>query len=81
LYKDATEYASESGDKDLVEALLNYFVEHGNKECFSAMLYTCYDLIKPDTVLDLAWRNGMTDYAMPYLINIIREYTHKVTST
>ena len=42
------------------------------------MLNTCYDLIKPDVVLELAWRNGMTDYAMPFLINTIREYTTKV---
>lgn len=78
LYKDATEYASESGDKDLTESLLNYFVENSLKECFAAMLYTCYDLIKPDVALELAWRHGMTDYAMPYLINTIREYTGKV---
>jgi clathrin heavy chain len=78
LYKDAMEYTSEAADKDLAESLLNYFVEIGNKECFAGMLYTCYDLLKPDTVLELAWRNGMTDYAMPYLINIVREYTTKV---
>ena len=58
--------------------MLAYFVESKNKECFAAMLYTCYDLLKPDNVLELAWRNGFTDFAMPYLINIIREYTQKV---
>ena len=80
LYKDSIDYASESADKDLAESLLNYFVDKNLKECFAAMLYTCYDLIKPDVVLELAWRNGMTDYAMPFLINTIREYTVKVCS-
>ena len=60
--------------------MLTYFIETKNKDGFSAMLYTCYDLIKPDVVLELAWRHGMTDFAMPYLINIIREYTQKVCS-
>jgi len=78
LYKDAIEYAAESTNKELVEALLAYFIEQKNKECFAAMLYTCYDLLKPDAVLELAWRHGMTDFAMPYLINVLREYTQKV---
>jgi clathrin heavy chain len=58
--------------------LLAYFVENKNKECFAAVLYTCYDLLKPDAVMELAWRHGILDFAMPYLINIIREFTQKV---
>lgn len=43
--------ASQSGDRDIAEDLLRYFVEEGQRECFAACLYTCYDLIKPDVAL------------------------------
>jgi clathrin heavy chain len=78
LFKDAMEYAADSGNTDNAQALLEYFVEIGNKECFAACLFTCYDLIKPDVATELAWRNNMMDFAMPYLIQVMREYTDKV---
>lgn len=28
------------------------------------MLYACYDLIRPDVVLEVSWRNGLTDFTM-----------------
>merc|ERR1711935_1150449 len=49
-----------------------------NSECFAACLFTCYDLVKPDVVMELAWRNNITDFAMPYLIQVMREYINKV---
>ena len=57
----------QSGDRDIAEDLLRYFVEEGQRECFAACLYTCYDLIRPDTAMELAWRNGYTDFAMPFM--------------
>lgn len=78
MYKDAMETARESGAKDLCDELLKYFVDEGLKECFAACLYTCYDLITPDVALELAWRKGMLDFCMPYLIQVIREYTGRV---
>lgn len=40
------------------------------------MLYACYDLVPVDTVMELSWRHGLTDYTMvcpflPFLINDI----------
>jgi len=78
LYADAMKAAAESGDSDVVENILRYFVEQGNKECFAACLYACYDLVRPDVVMELAWRNGLTDFAMPYLVQVIKEYTSAV---
>jgi len=49
---------------------LRYFIESGLRECFAAALYTCYELLKPDVVLELAWTNGLTDFAMPFLIQV-----------
>mmetsp|Transcript_88548 Transcript_88548/g.255372 ORF Transcript_88548/g.255372 Transcript_88548/m.255372 type:complete len:1482 (+) Transcript_88548:892-5337(+) len=78
MYKDAMETAFESGNPELAESLLRYFVDNDMKECFAACLYTCYDLIRPDVGLELAWRKGMTDFAMPFLIQVLREYTSRV---
>jgi len=78
LYKDAIETAADSKDPVVVESLLRYFVSQENTECFAATLYTCYDFVKPDVALELAWRHKFLDFAMPYLIQIIREYTEKV---
>jgi clathrin heavy chain len=49
-----------------------------DKACFAATLYTCYDLIRPDTAVELAWRNGYTDYAMPFIIQYLRHLHDKV---
>lgn len=67
MYKDAIDTCAESGDADLTEELLRFFVSVQDRACFSAALYTCYDLIRPDTAIELAWRNGYTDFAMPYM--------------
>ncbi|KAG6533335.1 hypothetical protein ZIOFF_007202 [Zingiber officinale] len=78
LYKDAMETCSQSGDRELSEDLLVYFIEQGKKECFASSLFICYDLIRPDVALELAWMNNMIDFAFPYLLQFIREYTSKV---
>jgi len=78
LYKDAIETAAESKKSDIAESLLEYFVKEGLKECFSAALYTCYDSLRPDVVLEYAWRYKMIDFAFPFLIQVLREFTSKV---
>ncbi|KAK8955806.1 Clathrin heavy chain 2 [Platanthera guangdongensis] len=78
LYKDAMETSSQSGDRELSEELLVYFIEQGKKECFASCLFVCYELIRPDVALELAWMNNMIDFAFPYLLQFIREYTGKV---
>ncbi|XP_072934299.1 clathrin heavy chain isoform X2 [Epargyreus clarus] len=78
LYADAMEYAAESRQPEVAEALLDWFLERNNYECFSACLYQCYDLLKPDVVIELAWRHDIMDFAMPYLIQTVRELTTKV---
>lgn len=74
LWADAMECAADSKDQDLAELMLNYFVENGQKECFAACLFTCYELIRPDIVLELAWRHSLMDFAMPFMIQAFREF-------
>ncbi|CAG7723760.1 unnamed protein product [Allacma fusca] len=78
LYKDAMEYAAESKNAEIAEELLSWFLEKGNNDCFSACLFHCYDLLHPDVILELSWRNGIVDFAMPYLIQVLREYRTKI---
>jgi len=78
VYKDAMDTARDSGNQDLAEALVRYFDEAKLPDCFCACLYTCYDLIRPDVALELAWRSRNMDMAMPFLIQTLREYTGRV---
>lgn len=78
LYKDAMTYAGESRQIDIAEDLISWFLENGNNECFAACLFQCYDLLRPDVILELAWRHNIMDFAMPYMIQVMREYTSKV---
>ncbi|CAH0549246.1 unnamed protein product [Brassicogethes aeneus] len=78
LFRDAMEYASESRSQELAEELLAWFLERKAYDCFSACLYQCYDLLRPDVILELAWKHNITDFAMPYLIQVTRELTSKV---
>uniref|UniRef100_A0A672IPK5 Clathrin heavy chain 1-like n=1 Tax=Salarias fasciatus TaxID=181472 RepID=A0A672IPK5_SALFA len=77
LYKDAMQYASESKDIELAEELLAWFLKEDKKECFAACLFTCYDLLRPDVVLETAWRHNIMDFSMPYFIQVMREYLSK----
>ncbi|KAL0267213.1 UNVERIFIED_CONTAM: hypothetical protein PYX00_009551 [Menopon gallinae] len=78
LFKDAMEYAAESKNPELAEELLSWFLEKECFDCFAACLFQCYDLLHPDVILELAWRHNIMDFAMPYLIQVLREYTTKV---
>lgn len=78
LYKDAMAFACDSRDSDVAEGLLQWFLEINKTECFAATLFMCYDLLKPDVVLELAWRHNLIDFAMPYMIQVMKEYLNKV---
>jgi clathrin heavy chain len=78
MFQDAMETAAGSSDPAVAESLLRFFVEEGRKDCFAASLFTMYDLLKPDVVLELAYRSNMMDFALPYLVQCTRHYTDKV---
>merc|ERR1711907_143966 len=78
MYKDAMETAAESQSPELCEELLRFFVEQNRQDCFAASLYTMYDYLLPDVVLELAYRFNMMDYALPYMVQTVREYTGRV---
>jgi clathrin heavy chain len=78
MFKDAIDTAAMSNEREVSEDLLRHFVDIDDKACFTAALYSCYDLIRPDTVIELAWRNNMMDFAMPFMIQYMRHLHDKV---
>lgn len=44
------------------------------------MLYACYDLIRPDVVLEMSWRHGLHDFTMPYMINMLSQQVRTIES-
>ena len=78
MWADAMDSAAKSGDRDLAEDLLRFFVEKDIKGCFVATLYACYDLVRPDVVLELAWRNKLVDLIVPFMIQTIRETSSRI---
>jgi clathrin heavy chain len=75
FYKDAIETALESQNDKLCEDLLRFFASQGDRECFCACLYTCYELVKPDVAMELSWRYDFTEFLMPYMIQTVRDLT------
>jgi clathrin heavy chain len=77
LYKDAIQTAATSNAIEVAEDLLSYFVDIGNKECFAAILYACFDLLRSDVVEELSWQHGLNDFYMPYKIQNQRSLVDK----
>lgn len=78
LFKDAMITAATSASSEIVEELVEYFVKIGNKECFAACLFICYDFIRADIVEDLQWRHALNDYVMPYRLQKSRDQSNRI---
>jgi len=78
LYKDAIVTAATSSSTEVAEDLMTYFVDIGNKECFAATLYSCFDLLRPDAVEEVTWLHGLSDFHMPYKLQVQRTQATKV---
>ena len=48
------------------------------KEIFAVVVARCGARARPDVVIELAWRGGMMDFAMPYLVGQMRVLTDKI---
>eukprot|EP01103_Thecamoeba_quadrilineata_P002480 TRINITY_DN12433_c0_g1_i1.p1 TRINITY_DN12433_c0_g1~~TRINITY_DN12433_c0_g1_i1.p1 ORF type:complete len:1676 (-),score=402.97 TRINITY_DN12433_c0_g1_i1:60-5087(-) len=78
LWADAIAAAASSKETTIAEGLLRYFAERKQPNDFVNVLYTCYDLLRPDVVVEISWRHQYSDFAMPYLAQFLREYVTKV---
>lgn len=78
LFKDAMETVAESRDQSLAEDLLRAIMHMQDKPLFAAMLYTCYELVKPDVALEMAWRCDLQEFVMPYFIQFVKDLSTRV---
>ena len=78
-YQDAMETANQSKSYELVEELLRFFVQIKDKEAFCACTYICYTYLSPDVVMELSWRAGYLDFAMPFFIQSTRDMYTRLT--
>lgn len=94
LWRDALETAASSKDVAVAEELAGYFVSIGNKDAFAAILYVCFELVRPDFVEEMvrscnlscgdraddqSWRFGLGDYSKPYELQHKRDQATRVS--
>lgn len=80
LYKDAIATAAASNKTEIAEDLLRYFSDIGSRECYTALLFAAFDLIRPDVVEELSWRHGFHDVATPYRLQVDRLRSEQLAS-
>ncbi|KIM86720.1 hypothetical protein PILCRDRAFT_4614 [Piloderma croceum F 1598] len=66
-------------DKLYKDAMITTAVS-GNKECFAALLFICFDLLRSDVVEELSWQRGLNDFYMPYKIQVQRSLVAKLVT-
>lgn len=78
LWADLIRTATISKSTKIAHELLDYFVETGNHECFIALLYSSYGLVRYDYVLELSWLHDLGNFIKPYEISIASENQKKL---
>ncbi|OAJ39008.1 hypothetical protein, variant [Batrachochytrium dendrobatidis JEL423] len=80
LFGDAVETAASSKNSEIALELLEYFVGLNKNDMVIACLYRCYDLLKPDVVLEVLWRNGLSGVGVPFAVQTVKDLVDRVES-
>ncbi|CCH62980.1 hypothetical protein TBLA_0I03250 [Henningerozyma blattae CBS 6284] len=80
LWKDAIDTAASSQNSEVIEKLLNFFVDSDYKEGFIALLYAAYNIVTFDNVLELSFMNSLDVYVRPYEISVRKEQYDSIKS-
>ncbi|KAG2734205.1 hypothetical protein G9P44_002211 [Scheffersomyces stipitis] len=78
LWPDLIRTVAISKSQKIAHEALDYFVETGNHECFVALLFTSYDYISYDYVLELSWLHNLGNFIKPYEISIVHENQKRI---
>ncbi|KAK6460812.1 hypothetical protein DFJ63DRAFT_320950 [Scheffersomyces coipomensis] len=78
LWGDLIRTVAISKSSKIAHDLLDYFVETGNHECFVALLYTSYEFISYDYVLEVSWLHNLGNFIKPYEISIASENQKRI---
>ena len=79
LYDDMIYAIAQSEDAELAEMYAKYFADEHLHECFTALLYACYDFFPPDIALEYVWAGELRDVAMPFMIQTLCEAGSRLT--
>lgn len=79
LYGDMIYAVAQSEDQELAEMYAAYFAEKGLQECFTGLLYACFEFFPPDIAMEYVWMGGLKDFAMPFLIQTLAEAGSRLT--
>jgi clathrin heavy chain len=80
LFKEAIESAAESKDQTIVEALLKKFAKDKRGQWFTICCYYCYEQLRPDVVMELAWAYDLKDFGMPFFIQLFSDISTNLES-
>lgn len=78
LIDEAILVVYKSGNVALIEELLEFLLINNKRENFVACLYTCYEFLRPDTVMEMAWKHNCLDATMPFFIQSLRDMTNRI---
>ncbi|OII73554.1 uncharacterized protein cubi_03352 [Cryptosporidium ubiquitum] len=78
LIDEAILVVYKSGNVALIEELLEFLLSNNKKENFVACLYTCYEFLRPDTVMEMAWKHNCLDATMPFFIQSLRDMSNRI---
>ena len=78
LWSDLLKVVAISKSPKIARDILDYFVETGNHECFVALLYTSYEYISHDYVMEVSWLHNLSNFIKPYEISIAYENQKKL---
>lgn len=79
LYYDMIYAIAQSEDPELAETYADYFAQNHLRECFTALLFACYEFFPPDIAMEYVWTGGLRDFAMPFLIQTLAEAGSRLT--
>ena len=78
-HKDCCDTALESRNPQLINDILFYFRDNDIPEGFIACTYTAFEIIRPETIMEVAWMKGWQDFAMPYYIQLSRDMHNRLS--
>ncbi|KAH8740767.1 clathrin heavy chain [Cryptosporidium ryanae] len=78
LIDEAILVVYKSGNPALIEELLEFLLINDKKDNFIACLYTCYEYLRPDVILELAWKHNCLDITVPYFIQSVRDMNGRI---
>jgi len=79
-WQDAMQVAHHSQSVEMAEHLLEYFAEKQDQQAFAKCLETCYDYVRPETALHLAWSKKWWDLAVPYFARYLRQSSERMAA-